>query len=75
MVLHLCNVLVLNALALLFHSDQQSGELLISNHTDSNTGTYMCEAKNAVGSAQCKYELHAYNRKSIISSSNFTLST
>ncbi|XP_040899173.1 V-set and immunoglobulin domain-containing protein 8b [Toxotes jaculatrix] len=39
----------------------QSGELLISNHTDSNTGSYVCEAKNAVGKAQCKYELHAYN--------------
>ncbi|KAG7241414.1 hypothetical protein INR49_025614 [Caranx melampygus] len=41
--------------------NQQTGELLISNHTDSNTGTYMCEVKNAVGNAQCKYELHAYN--------------
>ncbi|XP_040011524.1 V-set and immunoglobulin domain-containing protein 8b isoform X1 [Xiphias gladius] len=39
----------------------QSGELLIRNHTDSNTGSYMCEVKNAVGKAQCKYELHAYN--------------
>ncbi|XP_023249660.1 coxsackievirus and adenovirus receptor homolog [Seriola lalandi dorsalis] len=41
--------------------NSESGELLISNHTDSNTGTYMCEAKNYVGKAQCKYELHAYN--------------
>ncbi|XP_030593877.1 V-set and immunoglobulin domain-containing protein 8b [Archocentrus centrarchus] len=39
----------------------QSGELLIRNHTDSNTGSYVCEAKNPVGSAQCKYSLHAYN--------------
>ncbi|XP_071338356.1 V-set and immunoglobulin domain-containing protein 8b [Trachinotus anak] len=39
----------------------QDGELLIRNHTDSNAGTYMCEAENAVGKAQCKYELHAYN--------------
>ncbi|XP_029367052.1 V-set and immunoglobulin domain-containing protein 8b isoform X2 [Echeneis naucrates] len=41
--------------------DPESGELLIKNHTDSNTGTYMCEAKNAVGKEQCKYEVHAYN--------------
>ncbi|GAA6220820.1 coxsackievirus and adenovirus receptor homolog [Lates japonicus] len=41
--------------------DPQSGELLIRNHTDSNTGNYVCEVKNAVGSAQCKYALRAYN--------------
>ncbi|CAI5650998.1 unnamed protein product [Oreochromis niloticus] len=41
--------------------NQQSGELLIKNHTDSNTGTYVCEAANAVGKAQCKYVLRAYN--------------
>ncbi|XP_022052575.1 V-set and immunoglobulin domain-containing protein 8b [Acanthochromis polyacanthus] len=41
--------------------DSQSGELLIRNHTDNNIGSYMCEAKNAVGTAQCKYALHAYN--------------
>ncbi|XP_026198303.1 V-set and immunoglobulin domain-containing protein 8b [Anabas testudineus] len=41
--------------------NSQSGELLIQNHTDSNVGTYMCEVTNAVGKAQCKYELHAYN--------------
>ncbi len=35
----------------------------------------MCEAKNAVGKAQCKYALRAYNRKSMISSSNFALNT
>lgn len=48
--------------------DGESGELLIKNHTDSNTGIYVCEAKNSVGQAQCKYTLHAYNRKWIISS-------
>uniref|UniRef100_A0A087Y744 V-set and immunoglobulin domain containing 8b n=1 Tax=Poecilia formosa TaxID=48698 RepID=A0A087Y744_POEFO len=37
------------------------GELVIKNHTDSNTGTYVCEAKNSVGQAQCKYNLRAYN--------------
>lgn len=52
--------------------DSQSGELLIQNHTDSNVGTYMCEVTNAVGKAQCKYELHAYNRKSMISLLFFT---
>ncbi|CAB1412709.1 unnamed protein product [Pleuronectes platessa] len=41
--------------------NQQSGELLIRNHTESNVGTYVCEVKNAVGKEQCKYELHAYN--------------
>ncbi|KAM9361110.1 V-set and immunoglobulin domain-containing protein 8b [Symphorus nematophorus] len=41
--------------------DPQTGELLIKNHTDSNIGSYMCEAKNAVGKAQCKYALQAYN--------------
>ncbi|XP_023134643.1 V-set and immunoglobulin domain-containing protein 8b [Amphiprion ocellaris] len=41
--------------------DPQSGELLIRNHTDNNIGSYVCEANNAVGTAQCKYALHAYN--------------
>ncbi|XP_058491047.1 V-set and immunoglobulin domain-containing protein 8b [Solea solea] len=41
--------------------DPQSGVLMIKNHTDSNAGRYVCEAKNGVGTAQCKYELHAYN--------------
>ncbi|XP_030272413.1 V-set and immunoglobulin domain-containing protein 8b [Sparus aurata] len=41
--------------------DPQTGELLIKNHTDSNVGSYVCEAKNAVGKAQCKYALRAYN--------------
>ncbi|XP_044052974.1 V-set and immunoglobulin domain-containing protein 8b [Siniperca chuatsi] len=39
----------------------QTGELLIMNHTDSNVGSYVCEAKNAVGKAQCRYALNAYN--------------
>ncbi|XP_068594643.1 V-set and immunoglobulin domain-containing protein 8b isoform X2 [Brachionichthys hirsutus] len=39
----------------------ETGELLIQNHTDSNVGTYVCVAKNAVGEGQCKYSLHAYN--------------
>lgn len=45
--------------------DPQRGELLIKNHSDSNVGNYVCEVKNAVGKAQCKYALHAYNRKSV----------
>lgn len=44
-------------------ADPQTGELLINNHTDANVGSYVCEAKNAVGQAECKYTLHAYNRK------------
>lgn len=52
---------------LFFHSDPTSGELLIKNHTDSNTGTYVCEAKNAVGQDKCTYALRAYNREFIFS--------
>ncbi|KAF7668337.1 hypothetical protein LDENG_00018550 [Lucifuga dentata] len=39
----------------------QTGELLIRNHSDSYVGNYLCEVRNAVGKAQCKYALHAYN--------------
>lgn len=66
----LYRMLVLNVA--FFHSDSETGELLIRNHTDSNVGSYVCKVNNAVGRAQCKYALHAYNRKSVISSSNFT---
>ncbi|XP_004072593.1 coxsackievirus and adenovirus receptor homolog [Oryzias latipes] len=41
--------------------DPQTGELLFKNHTDGNTGRYVCEAKNAVGQQQCTYSLKAYN--------------
>ncbi|XP_028313532.1 V-set and immunoglobulin domain-containing protein 8b [Gouania willdenowi] len=41
--------------------DPQTGELLIKNHTDGNVGTYVCEVKNPVSKAECKYSLHAYN--------------
>ncbi|XP_029916330.1 V-set and immunoglobulin domain-containing protein 8b [Myripristis murdjan] len=41
--------------------DPQTGELLIRNHSESNVGNYVCEAKNAVGREQCKYTLYAYN--------------
>ncbi|CAN9513507.1 unnamed protein product [Ophioblennius macclurei] len=41
--------------------DTQSGELLIRNHTESNAGTYVCEAKNPVGNQRCEYSLNAYN--------------
>lgn len=47
-----------------FRSDRETGELLINNHTDSNVGSYTCEVKNAVGRAQCRYALHAYERES-----------
>lgn len=46
-------------------ADSETGELLIKNHTDANVGSYMCEAKNAVGRAECRYELHAYNRECV----------
>lgn len=45
-------------------SDTESGELRINNHTDANVGRYVCEARNAVGRAQCDSTLHAYQRKS-----------
>lgn len=45
-------------------ADAESGELLISNHSDANVGSYACEARNSVGSARCTYALRAYNRKS-----------
>ncbi|KAF1388716.1 hypothetical protein PFLUV_G00065530 [Perca fluviatilis] len=41
--------------------DPQTGELLITNHTDGNIGTYVCVVTNTVGKGQCKYALHAYN--------------
>lgn len=41
--------------------NSETGELLIKNHSEANVGSYMCEAKNAVGRADCKYQLHAYN--------------
>ncbi|XP_051923539.1 V-set and immunoglobulin domain-containing protein 8b isoform X1 [Hippocampus zosterae] len=39
----------------------QNGEYLIKNHSDSYAGSYVCEAKNPVGKAQCKQALQAYN--------------
>uniref|UniRef100_W5K833 V-set and immunoglobulin domain containing 8b n=1 Tax=Astyanax mexicanus TaxID=7994 RepID=W5K833_ASTMX len=39
----------------------QTGELLISNHSQSYTGGYTCEVSNEVGKEQCKYTLNAYN--------------
>ncbi|XP_072537112.1 V-set and immunoglobulin domain-containing protein 8b [Salminus brasiliensis] len=41
--------------------NSQTGELLISNHSQSYTGSYMCEVSNEVGKEQCKYTLKAYN--------------
>ncbi|XP_077572201.1 V-set and immunoglobulin domain-containing protein 8b [Stigmatopora nigra] len=39
----------------------ESGEYLIKNHSDSYAGSYICEAKNPVGKAQCRYALKANN--------------
>ncbi|XP_049572623.1 V-set and immunoglobulin domain-containing protein 8b [Syngnathus scovelli] len=39
----------------------QSGEYLIKNHSDSYAGSYLCEARNPVGKAQCKQTLQAHN--------------
>ncbi|XP_028852118.1 V-set and immunoglobulin domain-containing protein 8b isoform X2 [Denticeps clupeoides] len=39
----------------------QTGELLISNHSESNTGNYRCQVTNEVGTEQCIYALKAYN--------------
>lgn len=49
--------------------DSETGEMLIKNHTEANVGSYMCEAKNAVGRVECRYELHAYNRESLLACS------
>ncbi|KPP64461.1 coxsackievirus and adenovirus receptor-like [Scleropages formosus] len=40
--------------------DPSSGELLIRNHSESFAGNYLCEAKNSVGSQQCRYTLRAF---------------
>ncbi|KAG9354811.1 hypothetical protein JZ751_001524 [Albula glossodonta] len=37
----------------------QTGELLISNHSASYMGNYLCQVNNAVGREQCKYTLRA----------------
>ncbi|KAM9475096.1 V-set and immunoglobulin domain-containing protein 8b isoform 1-T3 [Clarias gariepinus] len=42
----------------------QTGELLIYNHSQSYTGTYVCAVNNDVGKEQCKYTLSAYNATS-----------
>ncbi|KAK1801387.1 hypothetical protein P4O66_023068 [Electrophorus voltai] len=39
----------------------QTGELLIQNHSQSYTGSYLCEVTNEVGKEQCKYSLRAYS--------------
>ncbi|XP_077457744.1 V-set and immunoglobulin domain-containing protein 8b [Stigmatopora argus] len=41
--------------------NSESGEYLIKNHSDSYAGSYVCEAKNPVGKAQCRYALKAHN--------------
>uniref|UniRef100_A0A4W4FIK5 Ig-like domain-containing protein n=1 Tax=Electrophorus electricus TaxID=8005 RepID=A0A4W4FIK5_ELEEL len=38
-----------------------TGELLIQNHSQSYTGSYLCEVTNEVGKEQCKYSLRAYS--------------
>ncbi|XP_062855617.1 V-set and immunoglobulin domain-containing protein 8b [Trichomycterus rosablanca] len=38
-----------------------TGELLISNHTQSYAGSYICEVSNEVGAEKCSYTLKAYN--------------
>ncbi|XP_076849030.1 V-set and immunoglobulin domain-containing protein 8b isoform X2 [Brachyhypopomus gauderio] len=39
----------------------QTGELLIRNHSQSYTGSYLCEVSNEVGREQCKYSLKAHS--------------
>ncbi|XP_063050696.1 V-set and immunoglobulin domain-containing protein 8b isoform X2 [Engraulis encrasicolus] len=41
--------------------NDQTGELLIKNHSESFTGRYVCAVKNEVGQEQCVYNLQAYN--------------
>ncbi|CAL9683593.1 unnamed protein product [Knipowitschia caucasica] len=49
--------------------ESASGELRISNHSQSHGGLYLCEVKNAVGSEQCQLHLRASkppNRAAVI---------
>ncbi|KAJ8401051.1 hypothetical protein AAFF_G00390080 [Aldrovandia affinis] len=49
--------------------NSQSGELLISNHSASFMGNYLCAVKNEVGRGQCRYTLRAVqptNRTGVI---------
>ncbi|KAL4609279.1 hypothetical protein GN956_G23750 [Arapaima gigas] len=46
-----------------------TGELLIANLSQSSAGAYRCEAQNAVGTARCRFVLHAVlppNRSGVI---------
>ncbi|XP_067268874.1 V-set and immunoglobulin domain-containing protein 8b [Pseudorasbora parva] len=38
-----------------------TGELLITNHSESYTGKYLCEVSNEVGVERCTYALQAHN--------------
>lgn len=44
-------------------SDSVTGELKISNHSESFAGIYLCEVNNAVGTEHCRIILNANRRK------------
>ena len=44
-------------------SDSLTGELKISNHSESFVGIYTCEVSNIVGKERCKFSLRALKRK------------
>lgn len=46
-------------------SDGVTGELRISNHSQSFAGLYLCEANNAVGAERCRIVLKAHKRKEL----------
>lgn len=46
-------------------SDGVTGELKISNHSQSFAGLYLCEANNAVGAERCRIVLKAHKRKEL----------
>lgn len=46
-------------------SDGVTGELKISNHSQSFAGIYLCEVNNAVGAEHCRIILKASKRKRV----------
>lgn len=56
-------------------SDSVTGELKISNHSQSAAGIYLCEVNNAVGAERCRINLKANKRKGMHHSHAPCLST
>lgn len=50
-------------LYLLLFVDKNTGELLLKNASQDNSGTYTCVASNRVGTDECSVELNVTPRK------------